>query len=122
MHESPPLRYLIPYRIVGMRIPAQWRRWLEADVDSPGFAMREVAKRQLLMAPFLILMSVQAGSSFGFIYWVTLLLGMMGGQVLVRSSARVREGLRGQVLRSHERKWRRSDHLGEWHGAIPEQD
>lgn len=54
--QTPPLRVYLPYRILDVRVPPQYREWVRQDITGPGSL-----RRNLLGRAWLLLMPVYVG-------------------------------------------------------------
>lgn len=53
--EKPPTKWLLAYRVLGLRLPAEYRAWVAKDVASKGFLTRRIGRSILWSAFFLAL-------------------------------------------------------------------
>ena len=53
--QKPPLKWLLAYRVLGLRLPREYRAWVAKDVTSKGFLTRRIGRSIAWAAFFLVL-------------------------------------------------------------------
>ncbi len=84
--ETPPPRVYLPYRVLGVRVPAPYREWVYRDLTSPGYLRRDLLWRSWIFA--LPLYQLVAGDDRAF----TLGLWAVTGVAIAATLLLVRRG------------------------------
>jgi hypothetical protein len=61
----PPFSVWLRYRVVGVRVPAEWLHYVEADLARAGWLRRVVAAQFILPAAFIVLVWTAIGVATG---------------------------------------------------------
>ena len=100
--EKPPLKWLLGYRVLGLRLPPQYRSWVAKDVTSKRFLTRRIGRSIGWAAFFLLLfyvaraaiyeapsLKLEFGNSFLRLAFVVLAACLLSsGATLVRNTLR----------------------------------
>lgn len=110
----PSQRELLAYRLLGVRLTVAHREWVEADVNTRWYPLREWAKRMGYIAVLFGLMHI-LDDSFNWLQSLALVLPVTFVFMVVPPFDR---WVRRQQLRYHERQWARDSQLTieEWRG------
>ena len=104
--ERPPLGTRLKYNLLGVTPPIRYREWVERDIASRTWPLRQAAIAALALALGGGVGSLIAGQPFPLWAW---LIGGVGGAVI----AWLVLDQRARHLRRHERRWARREAQGE---------
>lgn len=52
MKAAPPLRYWLPYQLLGTRVPATYKEWVKDDIAAPLFPEKDLFRSLVLVGIF----------------------------------------------------------------------
>lgn len=105
-HPSPPPRWLLAYRVLGLRLPDEYRVWVARDTKSRSFLTWRGGRTflWLLVLVLLVFVGLRAGRGSWPTWWTVARLALAAGAIALFSS---REQLVRRTLR-----WHRIDRRG----------
>ncbi len=104
MNEAPPLRYWLPYQLLGTRVPVTYKEWVKDDIASPLFPEKDLFRSLVLVGIFAAVLAfgMREPLSMNFTRGIAIVLGLRG---MFQLFPAYRSWVRRTRLRKQQRGW-----------------